>query len=112
MINNFKIDMHEALVRRIGLSIAIVALLVLFALAAYRVPLFHKELHGIIVGISEVHNAAGSELIAAVELDTGVHVLVSMPRGFLNSESSNVKINEGRTLFGRKSYRLITYNEE
>ncbi len=111
MNNNFTIDRREALARRIGLLIAIVASLVLLALAAYKVPLFHNELHGVIVGISEVHQEAGSELIAAVQLDTGVQVLVSMPRDLLKSESSSVKINEGRTLSGRKSYRIITRNE-
>ena len=102
------INRNEASIRRIGLSIAIVASLVLLTLAAYRVPLFHNELQGMIVGVSEIHDETGSELIAAVELDTGVQVLVALPRGLLKSQSNNVKINEERTLFGRKSYRIIT----
>ena len=105
------IGRHEASVRRVGLLISIVASLLLFALAAYRVPLFHNEINGIIVGISEVHNEAGSELIAAVQLDTGDQVLVSMPGDLLNSKSNNVRVDEGRTLLGSKSYRIITYNE-
>lgn len=111
MKNNLTIDRHEASVRRIGLLIAIVASLVLSAMAAYRVPLFQNELHGVIVGISEVHNETASELIAAVQLDTGDQILVPMPRELLKSESNNVKINEGRTLFGHKSYRIIKNNE-
>ena len=111
MTNNFVIDRHEASVRRIGLLISTVASLLLFALAAYRVPLFHSELNGIIVGISEIHNEAGSELIAAVQLDTGDQVLVSMPGDLLKSESNNVRINEGRTLLGNKSYRIIAYDQ-
>ena len=111
MINKFEMEKHEALVRRIGLLIAAAALLVLFALAAYRLPLFHEEVHGTIIGISEVHNETGSELIAAVQLDTGAQVLVSMPRSLLNSESNNVRIDESRTLSGRRSYRIITQKE-
>lgn len=110
MNNNFIIDRHAASASRIGLFIAIGASLVLVVLAAYRVPLFHKELHGIIVGVSEAHDESGSELVAAVQLDTGVQILVSMPRDLLKSESNDVRINEGRTLFGHKSYRII-YNE-
>ena len=74
-------------------------------------PLFHNELQGEIVGISEVHNETGSELIAVVQLDTGVQVIVSMPRALLKSVTNSVKIKEGRTLSGRKSYRIITHNE-
>ena len=83
----------------------------LIVLAAYRLPLFHNELDGIIVGISEVHDATGSELVAAVQLDTGVQVLVAMPADLLNSNSNKVRINEARTLFGHKSYRIIMYTE-
>jgi hypothetical protein len=111
MTKNLIVDRHETSVRRIGLLISIVASLLLFALAAYRVPLFHNELNGIIVGISEIHNEAGSELIAAVQLDTGDQVLVSMPGDLLKSESNNVRVNEGRTLLGHKSYRIIAYDE-
>jgi|GEM_PF-2577669 len=111
MNDNFPVDRHEALVRRTGLLIAIAAALVLTAMAAYKVPLFHNELDGTIVGISEVHDETGSNLVAAVQLDTGDQILVSMHRDLLKSESVKVRINEGRTLFGRKSYRIITHNE-
>ena len=100
-------DRKEASVRRTGLIIALVAWLVLIVLAAYRLPLFHNELDGVIVGVSEVHDETGSELIAAVQLDSGDQVLVAMPRELLKSGSNNVAINEGRTLFGRKSYSII-----
>ena len=111
MNNDSMIDRHAASARRTGLIIAIVASLVLIALAAYRVPLFHTEFHGIIIGVSEVHNETGSELIAAVQLDNGVQVLVSMPLDLLKSENNNVRIDEGRTLFGRKSYIIIASND-
>ena len=100
-------DRKEASVRRAGLIIALVAWLALIVLAAYRLPLFHNELDGVIVGVSEVHDETGSELIAAVQLDTGDQVLIAMPRELLKSQSNNVAINEGRTLFGRKSYSII-----
>ncbi|UCB55520.1 MAG: hypothetical protein JSW45_03045 [Thiotrichales bacterium] len=108
MNNNWMMDRNERLVRRTGLIIALVAWFVLIALAAYKVPLFHNQLDGVIVGVSEIHDETGSELIAAVQLDTGVQVLVALPRELLKSQSNNVKINEARTLFGRKSYRIIT----
>jgi hypothetical protein len=111
MSDDLMIDRHTASARRAGLFIAIVASLVLITLAAYRVPLFHNQFHGTIVGIAEVHNEADSELIAAVKLDTGIQVLVSIPGDLLKSESNNVRIEEGRTLIGRKSYRIITYND-
>ncbi len=101
-------DRRRPSVRQIGLLIAILASLFLFTFAAYRLPLFHEQLDGTIVGISEVHDKTGSELVAVVQLDTGVQVLVSMPRELLGSERSNVRVDEFRTLFGRKSYRLVT----
>ena len=111
MNNNPTIDRREASVRRKGLLIAILASLVLLALAAYRIPLFHNELDGTIVGISEVHNKTGSELIAAVQLDNGTKVLIAMPEGLLKSQSNNVKVDESRTLFGHRSYRIVTNKE-
>lgn len=111
MNDNFSVDRHETLVRRTGLLIAMAAALVLTALAAYKVPLFHDELDGTVVGVSEVHDETGYELIAAVQLDTGAQVLVSMQRDLLKSGSIKVRINEGRTLLGRKSYRIITHGE-
>ena len=94
-------------VRRAGLLIAVLGLLALFVLAAYRVPLFHEELQGVIVGISEVHDGNSSELVAAVQLDSGDHVLVPMPVELLKSESNNVSLIERRTLSGRKTYRYV-----
>ena len=111
MNNEFFKDRREASVRRMGLLIAAGGLLALLALAAYRLPLFQHEHHGTIVGISEVHDESGSELMAAVNLDTGEQVLVAMPKAMLNSESNNVRVNERRTLSGSKSYRIVTYDE-
>jgi hypothetical protein len=111
MNNNFTMNQREATTRRTGLMIAIVALLVLLVLAAYRMPLFHNELDGIIVGISEAHDETGSELVAAVQLDAGDQVLVVMPAESLQSESNNVRVMEMSTLSGRKTYRIITHQE-
>ena len=88
MNDNSKIDRHTASVRRTGLLIALAAFLVLLVLAAYRLPLFHKEFYGTIVGVSETHNEAGSELVAAVQLETGDQVLVYLPRELLKSKSN------------------------
>ena len=111
MNNDSKIDTHAASNRRKGLFIALAAVLVLFALAAYRVPLFHDELQGVIMGVSELYNETGSKLVAVVQLETGAQVLVSMPSDFLMQKNVNVRVNEARSLFGRKSYRIIAYNE-
>jgi hypothetical protein len=105
------IDRHAASDRSKGLLIAIAASLVLISLAAYRVPLFYEELDGVITGISQVHNEKGSSLIATVQLETGAPVLVPTPGDFLIHNNVNVRIDEGRSLFGRKSYRIITYDE-
>ena len=80
-------------------------------LAAYRLPLFHEELDGVVVGISEVHDESGSKLIAAVQLESGTQVLVPLSRDFLSIESVNVRVNVGRSLFGHKSYRVVEYDE-
>lgn len=111
MNNKSIIDRHALSDRSKGLFIAIAALLVLFVLAVYKVPLFHNEHQGIIIGISEVHNKTGSKLIATVQLDTGAQVLASMPGELLIRKGIKARVNEGRSLFGRKSYRIIAYNE-
>ena len=108
----FEADRREASVRRKGLLIAAVASVALIVLAAYRAPLFQHELDGIIVGISEVHNASGSELVAAVQLDTGAQILVLMPEEMLKSDSNNVRIIEWRTLSGRKTYGIFTGSKD
>ena len=111
MNNEFTKNRQEAAIRRAGLMIAAAALLVLLVLAAYRVPLFHNELEGVIVGISEAHDETGSELVATVQLGTGDQVLVAMPAESLNSESNNVRIVEMSTLSGHKSYKMNTHQE-
>ena len=97
--------------RNKGLVIAIAATLVLILLAAYKVPLIHHELHGTITGVSEAHNQTGVILIATVHLDTGVQVLASMPRDLQIRTGVKATIMESRSIFGRKSYNIVTYNE-
>ena len=111
MNNKSIIDRYAASDRSKGLLIAIAASLVLLVLAAYKVPLFHNEVYGTIIGVSEVHNETGSKLLAAVQLDAGGQVLASMPRELLIRQDSRAKVNVGRSLFGRKSYRIIAYSE-
>lgn len=111
MNNNSIITRFVASSRRKGLLIVIAASLVLFVLALYKLPLFHYEHHGIITGISEVHDETGSKFIANVQLVNGDHVLASMPDGLLKSESVNVMVDEARSLFGHKSYKIIPSSE-
>ena len=111
MNNNSIITRFTASSRRKGLILIIAASLVLLVLALYKVPLFHNEHHGIVTGISEVHAAAGSQFIASVQLATGERVIASMPEGLLKSESIDVMVDEGRSLFGHKSYRIIQSGE-
>ena len=85
MNNKSIIDRHAASNRSKGLYIAIAGAVVLLILAAYKVPLFHNEVNGTIIGVSAFHNEAGSKLIAAVQLDTGAQVLASMPRWLANT---------------------------
>lgn len=111
-MNNKSItDRHAASNRNKGLFVAIAASLALFILAAYKVPLFHNEVNGTIIGVSEFHNETGSKYIAAVQLDTGAHVLASMPSGLLIRQDIRANVNEESSLFGRKSYRIIAYKE-
>jgi len=111
MKNKSLIDRHAASNRRKGLYIAIAASLALIILAAYKVPVFHNEFNGFIIGVSEFHNEAGSKLIAAVQLDTGAQVMASMPSNLPIRQDITARVNEDRSLFGRKSYRIISYNE-
>ena len=111
MNNKSIIDKHAASNRSKGLYIAVAGSIVLLILAAYKVPLFHNEINGAIIGVSEFHHETGSKLIAAVQLDTGAQVLASMPGGLLIRQDIRARISEERTLFGRKSYRIIAYNE-
>ena len=108
---NLESNRHTASSRRQGLYIAMAAALALLILAAYKVPLFHNEVNGTIVGVSAIHNEAGSKLTAAVLLETGDQVHAFMPGDLLLRQDISAKVSEGRALFGRKSYRIIAYNE-
>jgi len=111
MNNKAIINKHAKGDRNKGLLIAIAASLVLILLATYNVPLIQNELYGNIIGVSEVHNETGSKLIATVHLDTGDQVLASMPRDLQIRTGVKAKVMEGRSIFGQKSYKVITYNE-
>jgi hypothetical protein len=111
MSSDSTFNTHEASNSRKGLLIAIAAALVLLTLAAYRLPLFHDEINGVVVGMSEVHDETGFKMIAAVQLETGAQVLLPMPQDLLLQESVNVRVNVGNSLFGRKSYRIIANSE-
>jgi len=111
MKNKSLTDRHSASNRSKGLYIAIAASLALSILAAYKVPIFHSEVNASIIGVSEFHNEAGSKLFAAVKLDTGAQVMAAMPGDLPIRQDITARVNEDRTLFGRKSYRIISYNE-
>jgi hypothetical protein len=102
---------HAKADRNKGLLIALAASLVLILLAAYRVPLIHNELYGNIIGVSQIHKETGSELIAVVHLDTGGQVFASMPPDLQLRTDTKVRIMESRSIFGRKSYKVISYND-
>ena len=97
--------------RNRGVLIALAASLVLILLAAYKIPIIHSEFYGYIKGVSEVHDETGSKLIAAVHLDTEGQVLASMPNDLQIRTDVKVKVMEGRSILGRKSYRVISYSE-
>lgn len=111
-MNNKSIkDRYTATNRNKGLYIAVAASLVLIVLAAYRVPLFNNELSGTIIGVSEFRDEAGIKLTASVQIDTGAQIMASMPSNLQIRQDISARINEGRTLFGRKTYSIISYNE-
>ena len=97
--------------RKKGLLLVIAASLVLIVLAVYKVPLFQNELHGIIIGVSEVHNETDTKLIATVHLDNGDQVLATMPRDLQIRKDGKTSLMEGTSIFGRKSYKIVTGNE-
>jgi hypothetical protein len=94
-----------------GLLIALAASLVLILLAAYRVPIIHNEFYGNIIGVSQLHKETGSELLAVVHLDTGGQVLATMPPDLQLRTDTKARVMESRSIFGRKSYNVIAYND-
>ncbi len=97
--------------RNKGLFISMVAVSALIVLATYKTPLFQKEFNGKIMGFSEVHNKIELKFIATVRLANGDQVLASMPPDLLKRYDTKVKLIEGTTMFGRKTYKILQYNE-
>lgn len=97
--------------RNKGAFISVAAIFVLIILATYKTPLFQKELNGKIMGFSEVHNKIELKLIATVRLDNGAQVLASMPPDLLKRNDTRATLVEGITMFGRKTYKILSYNE-
>lgn len=97
--------------RNKGLFISVAAIFVLIILTTYKTPLFQKELNGKIMGFSEIHNKTELKLIATVRLDNGAHVLASMPPDLLKRNDTKATLIEGITMFGRKTYKFLSYNE-
>lgn len=90
---------------------AMTAVFVFIILATYKEPLFQNEINGKVMRFSEVHNKAELKFIATVRLDNGVHVLASMPPELLRRSDTKATLIEGVTMFGRKTYMLLQYNE-
>ena len=97
--------------RNKGVFISVAAIFVLIILTTYKTPLFQKELNGKIMGFSEVHNKTELKLIATVRLDNGAQVLASMPPDLLKRYDTKATLIEGITMFGRKTYKFLSYNE-
>ena len=97
--------------RNKGLFIIMTATFVLIILTTYKTPLFQKELNGKIMGFTEIQNKTELKLIATVRLDNGAQVLASMPPGLLKRNDAKATVMEGITIFGRKTYKLLSYNE-
>ena len=97
--------------RNKGLFISVAAIFVLIILTTYKIPLFQKELNGKIMGFSEIHNKTELKLIATVRLDNGTQILASMPSDLLKHYDTKATLIEGITIFGRKTYKFLRYNE-
>ena len=97
--------------RNKGLFIVVAAIFALIILTTYKTPLFQKELNGKIMGFTEIQNKTELKLIATVRLDNGAQVLASMPPGLLKRNDTKATLMEGITIFGRKTYKLLSYNE-
>ena len=111
-MNNKTIENRRAkATRNKGLFISMAAIFALIILATYKTPLFQNEISGEIMGFSEVHNKTGLTLIATVRLDNGTQVLASMSPDLQKRNDTKAMLIEGITIFGRKTYRILAYNE-
>ena len=111
-MNNKAIKNRKAKANRNkGAFISVAAIFVLIILTTYKTPLFKKELNGKIMGFSEVHNKTELKLIVTVRLDNGAQVLASMPPDLLKRYDTKATLIEGITMFGRKTYKFLSYNE-
>ena len=111
-MNNKSIKNRRAKANRNkGLFISVTAIFALIILTTYKTPLFQKELNGKIMGFSEIHNKTELKLIATVRLDNGTQILASMPPDLLKRYDTKATLIEGITIFGRKTYKLLSYNE-
>jgi hypothetical protein len=94
--------------RNKGLLLIFTALLALTLLSIYKIPLIHNELQGTIIGMSEVHDDAGSRSIATVHLDAGEYIQATMPLGLEVHQDIKARVMVGRTIFGVKSYEILS----
>ena len=108
---NNKTIKHREATRNKGLFISVAAIFVLIILTTYKTPLFHNELNGKIMGFSEIHNKTELKLMATVRLDNGYQVLASMPLDLQKRNDAKATLIEGITMFGRKTYKFLSYNE-
>ena len=97
--------------RNKGLFIVVAAIFALIILTTYKTPLFQKELNGKIMGFSEIHNKTELKLIAIVRLNNGAQVLATMPPELQKRYDTKAMLIEGVTIFGRKTYKILSYNE-
>ena len=108
---NHKTIKNRKAIRNKGLFIAMTAIFVLIILTTYKTPLFQKELNGKIMGFTEIQNKTELKLIATVRLDNGAHVLATMSPDLQKRYDTKAMLIEGVTMFGRKTYNVLSYIE-
>ena len=111
MSNKYNNDRRAVANRNKGLLISVVAIIVLIILMTYKTPLFENELNGKILGYTEVHNKTELKIIANVRLDNGTQVLATMSPDLQKHYDTKVMLIEGITMFGRKTYKVVSYYE-
>jgi len=111
MNNKYNKNKGSTANRNKGLLMSVAAVIVLIILTTYKTPLFENELNGEILGFTEVHNKTELKLIATVRLNNGAQVLATMSPDLQKRYDTKAMLIEGVTMFGRKTYKVLSYNE-
>ena len=111
MNNKYNKNKGSTANRNKGLLISVAAIIVLIILTTYKTPIFENELNGNILGFTEVHNKTELKIIATVRLDNGARVIATMSPELQKRYDTKAMLIEGVTMFGRKTYKVLSYNE-